>query len=119
LAPISLLLENSKYSRSGTHFENRYSNSSAFCGSLRGSFLNPGFGSVDPGIFIDLSSLNDIVLSPDHKVVSVGPGAKWEMIYEELEKHESTVVGGRAAGVGVGGLITGGKSLHMAYFHHL
>ena len=32
-----------------------------------------------------------------------------EMIYEELEKHKLTVVGGRAAGVGVGGLITGGK----------
>jgi FAD/FMN-containing dehydrogenase len=80
---------------------------------------NPGFGSVESGILIDQSSLNDIGLSPDHKVVSVGPGAKWEMIYEELEKHELTVVGGRAAGVGVGGLITGGKVLHMAYFHHL
>jgi FAD/FMN-containing dehydrogenase len=58
---------------------------------------------------IDLSSLNDIILSPDHKAVSVGPGAKWEVIYEELEKHELTVAGGRAAGVGVGGLITGGN----------
>jgi FAD/FMN-containing dehydrogenase len=73
-----------------------------------GHNANPGFGSVEAGILIDLSSLNGIILSPNHKVVSVGPGAKWDNVYEELEKHELTVVGGRAAGVGVGGLITGG-----------
>jgi FAD/FMN-containing dehydrogenase len=80
---------------------------------------NLGFGIIDLGILIDLSSLNDIILSPNRKAVSVGPGVEWEIIYEELEKHELTVVGGRAAGVGVGGLITGGKGLHMAYFYHL
>ena len=74
-----------------------------------GHSANPGFGSVDSGILIDLSSLNDIVLSPDHKVVSVGPGAKSDILYEELEKYEVTVVGGRAAGIGMGGFITGGK----------
>ena len=73
-----------------------------------GHSANPGFGSVDSGILIDLSSLNDIVLSPDHKVVSVGPGVKSDNLYEELEKYELTVVGGRAAGVGIGGFITGG-----------
>jgi FAD/FMN-containing dehydrogenase len=85
----------------------------------RGHSPNPGFGSIDSGILIDLSSFNEIVLSPNHKVVSIGPGAKWEMIYGELEKHGLAVVGGRAAAIGVGGLITGGKGLHVAYFHHL
>jgi FAD/FMN-containing dehydrogenase len=80
----------------------------------RGHSPNPGFSSIDAGILVDLSSLNDIVLSSDHKIVSVGPGAKWETVYEELEKHELTAVGGRAAGVGVGGLITGG----MVFPHH-
>jgi hypothetical protein len=74
-----------------------------------GHSANRGFGSVDSGILIDLSSLNDIILSPDHNFVSVGPGVKWDILYEELEKYELTVVGGRAAGVGVGGLITGGQ----------
>jgi FAD/FMN-containing dehydrogenase len=119
LAPVSLLLENSKYSRSGTRFEIVTRLQAPFAVHSGGHSPNPSFGSIDPGILIDLSSLNDIVLSPDHRVMSVGPGAKWEMIYEELEKHELTVAGGRATGVGVGGLITGGKGLHMAYFHHL
>lgn len=77
-----------------------------------GHSANPGFGSVDAGILIDLSLVNDIVLSDDHEFVSVGPGAKWDEVYEELEKHELTVAGGRAAGVGVGGLITGGISIN-------
>jgi hypothetical protein len=72
---------------------------------------NPGFSSIDSGILIDLGSINDVVLAQDHKTVSVGPGAKWETVYEELEKHELTAVGGRVAGVGVGGLITGGMVL--------
>ncbi|KAN0105974.1 FAD-binding domain containing protein [Hyaloscypha variabilis] len=81
-----------------------------------GHSANPGFGSVDSGILIDLSSLNDIILSPDHNFVSVGPGVKWDILYEELEKYELTVVGGRAAGVGVGGLITGGGMSHFSNF---
>ncbi|KAE9370896.1 FAD-binding domain-containing protein [Stipitochalara longipes BDJ] len=81
-----------------------------------GHSANPGFASVESGILIDLSSLNDIFLSPDHEVVSVGPGAKWGTVYEELEKHELTVVGGRVADVGVGGLITGGGMSHFSNF---
>lgn len=76
-----------------------------------GHNANPGFSSIgETGIVLDLGALNTISLSPDRKIVSLGPGATWDSVYEELEKHELTVVGGRVPGVGVGGLITGGIS---------
>jgi FAD/FMN-containing dehydrogenase len=80
--------------------------------SIRGAGhnANPGFSSAEGyGVVLDLSGLNDIVLSPEKETVSVGPGATWDRVYKQLEDHELTVVGGRAAGVGVGGLLTGGK----------
>lgn len=70
---------------------------------------NPGFASIgEDGVLLDVKALNQVKLSEDHKVCSVGPGATWEKVYEELEKNELVVVGGRSAGVGVGGLILGG-----------
>jgi FAD/FMN-containing dehydrogenase len=65
---------------------------------------SPGFSSVgQSGILLDLSALNEINLSHERDVASVGPGATWDSVYEELEKHQLTVVGGRVSGVGVGG----------------
>ena len=73
---------------------------------------NPNFSSIgSEGILIDLGSLNSIQLSPGKDIVSLGPGAKWDEIYQELEKHELTTVGGRTSGVGAGGLISGGSSV--------
>jgi FAD/FMN-containing dehydrogenase len=70
---------------------------------------NPGFGSVgQTGVVLDLGALNEIVLSPKKDVVSVGPGATWDQVYAELENDQLTAVGGRVAGVGVGGLLLGG-----------
>ena len=40
----------------------------------------------------------------------VRPGATWDKVYGELEKDKLAVIGGRAPGVGVGGLITGDLS---------
>jgi hypothetical protein len=70
---------------------------------------NPGCSSIGAsGVLLDLSLLKDIVLSKDREVASLGPAALWDEVYEELEKHSLTVAGGRASGVGVGGLVTGG-----------
>jgi FAD/FMN-containing dehydrogenase len=70
---------------------------------------NPGFSSVgQAGIVLDLGALNSIVLSPQKDFVSVGPGATWDQVYSELENDQLTAVGGRVAGVGVGGLLLGG-----------
>ncbi|KAH6674861.1 hypothetical protein B0J14DRAFT_699512 [Halenospora varia] len=76
---------------------------------------NPGFASIgEDGVLLDVKALNQVTLSEDHKVCSVGPGATWEKVYEELEKNELVVVGGRSAGVGVGGLILGGGMSHFS-----
>ena len=70
---------------------------------------NSGCSSIGAsGVLLDLSLLNDIVLSMDGDVVSVCPAATWNEVYDKLEKVGLTVVGGRASGVGVGGLILGG-----------
>jgi FAD/FMN-containing dehydrogenase len=83
-----------------------------------GHSANPGFASIgESGVLLDLGALNEISLSKEKNIVSLGPGAKWDEVYEELEKEGLTVVGGRVAGVGVGGLITGGSSLLLCPHH--
>jgi FAD/FMN-containing dehydrogenase len=79
--------------------------------------VHPGFSSVDiSGVLLDLGALSEITLSPKGDIVSVGPGATWDRVYEELERHELTVVGGRASGVGVGGLLVGGL-FYLAFYN--
>ena len=65
------------------------------------------------GVTIDLSTLNSIVLNADHSTVSVGVGATWDAVYSKLDMLNLSVAGGRAAGVGVGGLTLGGG---ISYF---
>ncbi|KAJ4387612.1 hypothetical protein N0V93_008208 [Gnomoniopsis smithogilvyi] len=42
------------------------------------------------------------------KLASLGPGANWGHVYNELEKYGRVVAGGRVDNVGVGGLLLGG-----------
>lgn len=57
------------------------------------------------GILLDLGAMNLVTLSADQKIASLEPGARWGDVYEVVEKEELTVVGGRTAEVGVGGLV--------------
>ena len=78
-----------------------------------GHSTSPGFSSIgSEGVLIDMSDVNQITLSEDKSVVSLGPGCHWDKVYGELEKYELTVVGGRVAGVSVGGLMLGGSYAH-------
>lgn len=57
---------------------------------------NPGFSSIsDYGLLIDLSALNHLELSPDKKVVGVGPGNRWYDVYKYLDQSGVTAIGGR------------------------
>ena len=47
--------------------------------------------------------------------MAIGPAARWGKVYTNLEKHGLTVAGGRAANVGVGGLVLGGKALLLDF----
>ncbi|KAI0173413.1 FAD-binding domain-containing protein [Hypoxylon sp. FL1284] len=73
----------------------------------------PGVGSIEEGVLVSLSSLNSVVLSGDKKTVKVGPGNRWQDVYEALVPQGLIVVGGRVGPVGVGGLTLGGG---LSYF---
>ena len=71
-----------------------------------------GAATLEQGIAIDLSRLPSLGLSHDGKTITVSPARRWDDLYEELDPLNLTVVGGRVAGVGVGGLVLGCKLLH-------
>ena len=57
---------------------------------------NSGFASVsDYGLLIDLSGLNQLSLSADKKILSVGPGNRWKTVYNYLVPKGVSVIGGR------------------------
>lgn len=60
---------------------------------------------MNQGVTVDMRAINTISVN---YITSVGPGALWDNIYNVLDVRNLPVVGGRVAGVGVGGLITGG-----------
>ena len=68
-----------------------------------------GSNSIDSdGVLLSMSDLNTLQLSEDASIVSVGPGNRWRDVYDFLEPHSLTAVGGRVGGVGVPGLLLGG-----------
>ncbi|KAK7890836.1 hypothetical protein LTR67_008048 [Exophiala xenobiotica] len=67
-----------------------------------------GESSINDGVLIDLAQLNHIIVAEDHTTVAVGPGNRWSSVYAAIEPLGITVVGGRAASVGVGGFLLGG-----------
>ncbi|PIA90436.1 Bifunctional solanapyrone synthase [Cercospora beticola] len=62
---------------------------------------------LDDGIVIDLSKMPSEGLAEDQSSITVSPATKWDQLYEQLDPLNLTVVGGRVAGVGVGGLVLG------------
>lgn len=89
-----------------TFFQARFSVRSA------GHSPNPGWSSIgQTGILIDLQRINDITVSKDSTVVSLGPGNRWGTVYSALDPYKVTVIGGRINDVGVGGLILGGRDV--------
>ncbi|KAJ4375784.1 hypothetical protein N0V83_001061 [Neocucurbitaria cava] len=73
-----------------------------------------GGSSIEGGITIALEKLNEIKLSSDKKIASIGPGNRWASVYPALEQYGLEVIGGRIASVGVSGLTLGGGISHFA-----
>ena len=67
-----------------------------------------GSSSVEGGITILLNRMTEIIISDDKKVTRIGPGNRWIDVYETLQPHNLSVIGGRVAEIGVGGLTLGG-----------
>ncbi|KND88640.1 Bifunctional solanapyrone synthase [Tolypocladium ophioglossoides CBS 100239] len=72
----------------------------------------PGAAS-DESVVVDMRGLNSVQLDQDNSSVTVGAGATWDAVYDALHPLGLSAAGGRVAGVGVGGLTTGGG---ISYF---
>ncbi len=57
---------------------------------------------------MSLARFNTFTVNTEAHSVELGPSLVWDDVYERLDPYGVTVIGGRAAGVGVGGLILGG-----------
>lgn len=68
-----------------------------------------GASNIEGGITINFANLNEVTLSSDKSIASVGPGNTWFDVYHSLEPDNLMVIGGRVAAIGVGGLTLGGK----------
>ena len=67
-----------------------------------------GASNIQDGLTIDLAQLNQIEVSADKTLTFVGSGARWRDVYSHLDEQQFSVVGGRNADIGVGGLILEG-----------
>ncbi|KAI0071682.1 FAD-binding domain-containing protein [Panus rudis PR-1116 ss-1] len=72
-----------------------------------GHAYNPEFSST-LGVHISMTRFSKVAYNPEHKVVDVGSGLRWDHVYAALEHYGVAVAGARASGVGVGGLSLGG-----------
>ncbi|KAK6189164.1 hypothetical protein LQW54_013554 [Pestalotiopsis sp. IQ-011] len=58
-----------------------------------------GASNIAGGIVIDIRALNLVKVNQDNSTVSVGAGASWDQVYEQLDPIGLSVNGGRAAEV--------------------
>ncbi|HKC78343.1 MAG TPA: FAD-binding oxidoreductase [Gaiellaceae bacterium] len=83
--------------------------------AVRGGGHNgAGLGSVDDGLVIDLSQLNQIEVDPGAKVARVQGGALLKDLLEATHQHGLTVPVGIIGTTGVGGLTLGGGIGHFS-----
>jgi hypothetical protein len=59
--------------------------------------------------------MNNVAVSGDKKIVSIGSGNRWGNVYTKLDQQDLVMVGGRVTQVGVGGLLTGGTLMLYLY----
>ncbi|KAI5789005.1 hypothetical protein EDC01DRAFT_616895 [Geopyxis carbonaria] len=82
-----------------------------------GHLAVPGVSNVDGGVLVALSRMQDMSLSDEKDVVSIGPGLTWNDVYEFLEPDGLVAVGGRLSPVGVSGLLlAGGVSFYGSQY---
>jgi FAD/FMN-containing dehydrogenase len=72
-----------------------------------------GASNIDGGLTIDLLKLNQVTVSADQTQTSIGSGNRWVDVYSALDLKGLSVIGGRVADIGVGGLTLGGG---MSFF---
>ncbi|KIW80157.1 hypothetical protein Z517_06772 [Fonsecaea pedrosoi CBS 271.37] len=73
-----------------------------------GHVLWAGGSDIKDGVTIDLGLMTAVTYNSQTKIVSIQPGPRWGDVYNTLAPLGVTVTGGRDAGVGIGGFLTGG-----------
>ncbi|KXS97001.1 hypothetical protein AC578_1885 [Pseudocercospora eumusae] len=73
-----------------------------------GHMPHAGANSINNGIVIDLTFINEVTVADDRSYVIIGSGQTWSKVYDELAGTDLAVPGGRCAGTGVGGIALGG-----------
>ncbi len=68
----------------------------------------PNWASIDGGVLISLTGLNDINYDSVTERLSFGSGLRWGQVYSHMTGLGRVPVGGRASQVGTGGFLTGG-----------
>jgi FAD/FMN-containing dehydrogenase len=79
-----------------------------------GGHNGAGLASVDDGLVIDLSSMNNIAVDPSAGMVRVQGGAKLGEVDNATHEHGFAVPAGIIATTGVGGLTLGGGVGHLS-----
>jgi FAD/FMN-containing dehydrogenase len=79
-----------------------------------GGHNGAGLASVDDGLVIDLSSMNNIAVDPSARMVRVHGGAKLGEVDNATHEHGFAVPAGIIATTGVGGLTLGGGVGHLS-----
>ncbi|KAF5572520.1 6-hydroxy-d-nicotine oxidase [Fusarium pseudoanthophilum] len=77
----------------------------------------PGWSSTDGGVLISLDLIDGVQNVADSGYAVVGSGARWVDVYKTLEPQGVTVIGGRFASIGVGGLVVGGGISYFTGLH--
>ena len=70
---------------------------------------SPLGANINNGVLIDMSMFKGVIYDADKSVAIVGAGQTWGDVYNQLDPHNVTVVGGRVLDVGVAGLTLGGE----------
>lgn len=78
-----------------------------------------GASNIEDGVTIDLKYISSVDYDAQNKVVNVGPAAQWNKVFTTLEPLGVMTPGGRAATVGVGGLVLGGGISYFSGEHGL
>ncbi|KAJ5002570.1 putative FAD-linked oxidoreductase [Colletotrichum sp. SAR 10_66] len=83
---------------------------SRFAIKTEGHNPNTFFSSVDKGVLIDLTEMNERTYDETTTLGTYQPGGKFGDIYDYFAKYNRTVVGARLSGVGSGLALGGGLS---------